>query len=342
MSRLGVSVVCGEIRKLSEWAAAVERAGFNLMGIGDSPSVYPETYVQSAVVAQSTERIRFGPRVTNPVTRHPVVTASAMSALQDLSGGRAVLGIGVGDSAVHTIGRRKATLAELREYITALRGLFSDGIATYRGDTVRFPYTKGDVAIYVSASGPRGLAMAGEIADGVIVGGGVGRELVATARAQIRAGAESAGRDPDAIDVWWLMGGSIAESRDAAVNAIRTHLAAAANATFRTGLKDRPVPAEFVAPLRALLHRYDFESHEVPGPDAPNARLVQELGLTEFLAERFTLAGTPDDVVEQLTRAAGWGADAIWMTMPLPDKLGFLQTMGERVIPRIRETAGVG
>ena len=116
-----------------------------MIGFGDSPSVYPETYVQAAIIAQSTDRVRFGPRVTTPVTRHPVVTASAITAVDELSGGRAVLGIGVGDSAVHGIGQRKATLAELHEYVLTLRALFRTGHAEYRGHRVEFPFAQRDI-----------------------------------------------------------------------------------------------------------------------------------------------------------------------------------------------------
>lgn len=337
MPRLGVSLVCAQIRDLPAWARAIEDAGFDLIGFGDSPSLYPETYVQAAIVAQNTSRVRFGPRVTNPVTRHPVVTASAITAADELSGGRALLGIGVGDSAVHSIGERKATLAELREYVLTLKRLFRDGEAEYRGKHVRFPYAHREIPVYVAASGPRGLALAGEIADGVIVGGGLGPDLVARSREFIAAGTRRAGRSADDLDVWWLMGASIAGSRADAVDAIKTHLAAAANACFRGGIGGKGVPPEVKPLLRRLIDGYDFDEHELPGATRTNVRLVEALGLTDYLAERFTLAGTPEEFTEQILRAESWGAESLWLTMPLPDKLGFLTTVRAQVLPRLRE-----
>lgn len=339
MPRLGVSLVCADIRSLPEWARAIEDAGFDAVGFGDSPSLYPETYVQGAIVAQNTSRVRFGPRVTNPVTRHPVVTASATTAIDELSGGRALIGIGVGDSAVHSIGERKATLAELRDYVLTLKQLFREGEAGYRGKRVRFPYAKRDIPVYLAASGPRGLALAGEIADGVIVGGGIGPEIVADTKQHLARGAEDAGRSIDDLDVWWLIGASIGESHDAAVDAIKTHLAAAANACFRGGIGGKGVPAEVEPLLQRLIDGYDFDEHELPGATRNNVQLVEELGLTDYLAERFTLAGTPAEFADQIARASEWGADALWFTMPLPDKLGFLASIRDEVIPRLQETA---
>jgi 5,10-methylenetetrahydromethanopterin reductase len=334
--RLGVSLVCREIGELSKWARAIEAAGLDMIGFGDSPSVYPETYVQGAIVAANTERVRFGPRVTTPVTRHPVVTASAMTALDQLSGGRAVLGIGVGDSAVHGIGHRKATLTELSEYVAALRSLFRTGSAEYCGKRVEFPYAARDIPIYLAASGPKGLQLAGEIADGVIVGGGISRELIEIARRQISLGAERSGRTLDDLDLWWLAGASIAGTREAAVEAIKTHLAAAANAIYRTGTLGKAVPKELEPGVRELVSRYDFNEHELADPGSGNVRLVEELGLTDFLARRFAFAGTPDQFADQILEAYRWGATGLWMTMPLPDKLGFLSSVRDDVRPRLQ------
>jgi 5,10-methylenetetrahydromethanopterin reductase len=332
--RLGVSLVCAEIREFPAWVRAIEAAGFDAIGFGDSPSLYPETYVQATIVAQNTSRVMFGPRVTNPVTRHPVVTAAAITAADELSGGRAMLGIGVGDSAVHSIGERKATLAELREYVLTLKALFAHGEAEYRGKLIRFPYAQREIPIYLAASGPKGLALAGEIADGVIVGGGIGPELCALARGFIEVGAERAGRSVDDLDVWWLIGASIG---DDAVDAIKTHLAAATNACFRGGLEDKGVPEDVKPLLQKLIDGYDFTEHELPGATRTNVRLVEELGLTKYLAERFAVAGTPEEFAERVRVAASWGADALWFTMPLPDKIGFLDAMRDHVVPRLRE-----
>lgn len=337
--KLGVSLVCDRIREFPEWVRAIEVAGFDAIGFGDSPALYPETYVQATIVALETKRVMFGPRVTNPLTRDPSVTASAITAVDELSGGRAMLGIGAGDSAVHSVGLPKAKLDTVRDYVVALRGLFTQGRAEYRGREIRFPYAKRNIPIYMAASGPRGLALAGEAADGVIVGGGVSQELVAEARRHIDRGAAAAGRDPSTIDVWWLMGASIAADRDTAIDAIGTHLAAATNACFRGGFDGKLVPEEVEPRIRALVERYDFDEHELPGATRNNVRAIEELGLKDYLAERFVVAGPPDDFARQIELAASWGADQLWFTMPLPDKFAFLDAMRDVVVPSLAQHA---
>ena len=340
MSRLGVSLVCQEIEELGGWVRAIEEAGFDAIGFGDSPALYPETYVQAAIVAQESRRAMFGPRVTNPVTRHPSVTASAMAAVHRLGDGRAVIGIGLGDSAVHTIGTPRATIAELEAYVRALRELFQTGETTYRGSFMRCPYARRPVPIYISASGPRGLGLAGEVADGVIVGVGVQPDLIDTALGHIEAGARRAGRTLADLDIWWLMGASIGPSNAVAVEAIKTHLAAASNAAFRGAWEGKGVPPELEPALRNLVEGYDFAEHEIPGETRHNVSALDDPALADYLARRFAIAGTATEFAAQVRQAASWGADQLWLTMPLPDKYGFLAEVRDTVQPLLGHAAG--
>ncbi|MDQ1396531.1 MAG: 5,10-methylenetetrahydromethanopterin reductase, partial [Acidimicrobiaceae bacterium] len=107
--------------------------GYEMICGGDSQSVYRELYVSLAVAAVHTRRARLGPMVTNPITRHPAVTASAIASVDELSNGRAILGIGTGDSAIRNLGERAARLAELRAYIVALKGLLRGETVEWRG-----------------------------------------------------------------------------------------------------------------------------------------------------------------------------------------------------------------
>ena len=88
------------------WARAVERHGYDLLGIADSQSISRDVYVTLGHCATATERIRFGSRVITPVTRHPAVAASAAATLEELAPGRTMIGIGSGDSAAYNIGAR--------------------------------------------------------------------------------------------------------------------------------------------------------------------------------------------------------------------------------------------
>lgn len=333
--KLGVSLVCDRILELPGWVKAVENAGFDALGVGDSPALYPEVYSQGTIAALNTSRVMFGPRVSNPLTRHLSVTASGMATISQLSGGRAVLGIGTGDSAVYSVGQRPATLQYLRNYIQSLRAMLTVGETTFEGLRITCGH-RARVPVYIAAHGPASLRMAGEIGDGVIVGGGVSRELAAYALEHIDQGARLAGRRVEDLDVWWLIGASIDASTTQAIDGIKTHLAAAANATFRLGTKDKLVPAEVEPAISELIRGYDFMSHEHAGSGRSNVELVERLGLTDYLASRFTLAGTAQEFARRIEECAGWGARNLWMTMPRPDKIGFLDEVRNTVMPRVR------
>src|SRR5207244_750273 len=112
-------------------------------------------WATAALLAVNTGRVRIGPGVTNPVTRHPRGPAGAMLTIHELSGGRGILGLGAGDNAVRTLGRQPARIAEVREAVDICRAKFRE--------------RKADIPIYVAANGPRLAAYACEAADGIIV-----------------------------------------------------------------------------------------------------------------------------------------------------------------------------
>ncbi len=91
-------------RKVADHARLVEEGGWHGIGIFDSQNLGGDTYVAMALAASATERLELSTDVTNPLTRHPAVTAGAIASVQEISGGRAVLGIGRGDSALAYVG----------------------------------------------------------------------------------------------------------------------------------------------------------------------------------------------------------------------------------------------
>ena len=140
-----------------------EALGYDRMGVWDSPALFREPWMTLAAVARETSTLRLGTWVSNPVSRHPVVTASAIATLEDLAPGRSYFGIGSGGTGVWHLGHATAPLADLREYVSAVRQLLADGRATYRGAECRLEWGRGlSVPIIMSAHGPRSLRLAGE------------------------------------------------------------------------------------------------------------------------------------------------------------------------------------
>src|SRR5258708_16514841 len=147
-----------------------EQAGFTHGWVFDSHVLWKEPYVLLTLMAQNSERLRLGTCVTNPATREPSVTASALAVLQILSRGRMDLGIGRGDSARRVLGKKPTTLDDLAEATVAIRELCEGRTVSYDGTDLTLDWAeKYDLPVWVAGYGPKALAMTGRIADGAII-----------------------------------------------------------------------------------------------------------------------------------------------------------------------------
>lgn len=320
---LSINFPAFALDRIPALAQAAERAGFHALRVGDMQSTHRELYTALTVIAASTSHVQFGPGVTNPVTRHPAVAASAMSTLQEFSGGRAVFGIGTGDSAVHNLGAKSATIAELEEYIRAIRALHSTGRAEYRGSTLVLEWWSGGaIPIVVSAHGPRMLRLAGRVADAVVVGLGTGELAREYAAAQIAAGAREAGRDPAGVEVWYLSYLNLAPTADAGAREVGSALAVGGNLLAKSAARTI-IPDSLRAGFAELARRYSYLQHAGGDAENPNARLIDELGLRDHLAEQFGVFGTPADVRTRLDSLASAGVSRLWGAYVLPDLVDF-------------------
>ena len=328
----GVTLLPNALDEFQSWCRTAEASGFDTIGIGDSQSLYREVFITSALCAGCTEDVTFGPRVINPVTRHPAVAASGAATLAEMAPGRVVLGIGSGDSAVHNAGVQPARMAEMREYTDAVRAMLAQGRAPYHGDTTTLSWGPAEVPVYIAASGPKTLELAGEIADGVIIQTGLLPEVIEDALACIRRGAERAGRDFNAIDKTWFPWVSVGKTRDEAVHAIKHSLASGAKHLGRFTTEGKNIPSDLLDKIREAKRRYRFDQHQQPGSD--NVRLIEELGLVEYLADRFAIVGTLEDCVRKIEIAAEAGATHFWMSVHFAGKEQFMREWGEAVIPR--------
>jgi 5,10-methylenetetrahydromethanopterin reductase len=173
------------------------------------------------------------------------------------------------------------------------------------------------VPIYLAAEGPRTLELAGRVADGVIVGLGLTPEVISVSLAAIERGARAAGRTLEDLDVWWFAKTNVADTREAAVAPIKMALAASANHAFRFTLEGKAVPPDLHERIQGLQKEYDAHQHEIAG--AANADLTERWGLTEFLRDRFGIAGTPEDCVAQVRRAMAAGARQFIIAAFVPD-----------------------
>jgi 5,10-methylenetetrahydromethanopterin reductase len=234
-----------------------------------------------------------------------------------------VLGIGSGDSAIYTLGAPPATLAGLEESIGTLGRLTGGEAVKREARTWQVHRTSRRVPIYLAAEGPRTLELAGRVADGVIVGLGLTPEVIGLSLAAIERGARAAGRALADLDVWWFAKTNVADTHEAAVGPIKMALAASANHAFRFTLEGKGIPAELHEPIRGLQREYNAHHHEIAG--AGNAVLTDRWGLTDFLVDRFAIAGTPGECVTQIRRAMTAGARQFITTSFVPDPRVFMR-----------------
>ena len=310
-----------------------ERLGMDLVGAGDTQASYRELYVSLTVAALETDRVLVGPMVTNPVTRHPAVTTSAMGAVDRLSSGRAVMGIGTGGSAVWNAGLPPARIDDFREYLETMRSLMQSGRGTYRGSDVLVEGIEREFPIFVSAEGPRALRLAGALADGVILHAGTSQQAVEWCQRHIAEGADQADRDPGQIELWMMLKAAVADRREDALDEVRMGLAGSAEHALRSGAAEKGVPPELREPVAELVARYDASQHAKAG--SANGELVDELGLTDFLADYFGLVGTPGQCAERLRHLASLGIQGVVSPALGSSPIDLITRLGREVLPLV-------
>jgi 5,10-methylenetetrahydromethanopterin reductase len=200
----GVDAPSAFIDKVKE----IEELGFDNLWLTDSSLHTRDCYSYLTLAATVSTRLSLGCAVTNPVTRHPGITAAALATVDEVSGGRAILGIGVGDRPLRALGLRASSVDTLEAAVGSIRRLWRGEEITTEGPSYRFQdahlrfHPRPDIPIFLSASGPRTLELAGRVADGVILLVGLFPEAVAWAISHVDRGAASVGRPRPHIAVF--------------------------------------------------------------------------------------------------------------------------------------------
>ncbi|MGB3797431.1 MAG: LLM class flavin-dependent oxidoreductase [Alteraurantiacibacter sp.] len=313
--KLGICSMWGTSLDLfrSEVRLAAE-LGYELVTVGDSPSGWHEMVTSMTIAALEAPGAQIGSLVTSPFMRHPLVAANALASLDELTGGRAVLGFATGGSTALAIGRPPATQAEVRTELAALRRLFAGEEIEWEGRPVKSLRFARKVPIYYSAFGPKALELAAQEADGVILFAGDQHLDAAEARiAMLRDAATKAGRDADAIDIWVTSYISVRPRREQAIDDLKAFIAVNAMA-LRTPQALAMLPANVRPLVEAFQARYDPSEHVVVG--GKNVRLMDEMGLTEFLQDFDTIAGPEGHVADVLKRLEAMGVSTVIAALP--------------------------
>ncbi len=275
----------GPIERTVELARLAETLGYERCWVYDEGLAACDVYVTMTAIAMATESLEIGPGITNPYTRHAGVTAGAIAALDELSGGRAFLGIGAGGSLTLdplSIARDRP-LTAVRETIEACRRLFSGDTVSVEGSHVRLGeaslvHARASTEIWLAGRGPRMLGLGGAACDGVLVDF-LYKPHLGPAVERIRAAGRAAGNEPRIAYSTMLV------TDDETMAAIKPHL------TYR--LVDSPPDVK--------------EAIGLAEADAARIRAALAGGL-EAAAEHvrdewalpFVIAGTPSECSQEL------------------------------------------
>ena len=306
-----------------------ERQGFEYGWTYDSHLLWQEPYPFLTAAALATERLKLGLCVTNTGTREPTVTASAFATLQDISGGRMVMGIGRGDSARRTIGYKPVPVAEFERGVAMIRELMNGRPVTWNDKELELLWAKGrpEIPMYVAVYGPKVLGIAGRHGDGVIIQL-ADPDIIDWTMTRARRAADEAGRDPDALEpivcAPAVVSGDMASARDQ----VRWFPAMVSNHVV--DLLSKYDPATLPPSLTSYLERrkfYDYSEHSRKG--AKHGEFVDD-----ETCDRFCILGTPDEHVAKLRTLEELGVTQWNIYLMTDDQEGTLREYGEKIIPQ--------
>ena len=280
-------------------AQRAEANGFDYGWMFDSHVLWRDPYPLLTLMGASTQRLRLGTCVTNPATRDVTVTASALATLNEITGGRMDLGIGRGDSARRVMGKKPTTVAYMEECCRVIRALTAGEAVELDGTEIQMPWvTQGPVPVWVAGYGPMALAAAGRVADGIILQL-ADPDIIRWCMGFVRAAAEEACRDPDAIEVMAAAPAYVGDDMATGRDKVRWFPALVSNHVV--DLINKYPKEELPEALWKYVEGregYDYRHHAEVGSD--NARFV-----TDEITDAFAVVGPPSaqrDRLEALRR----------------------------------------
>jgi 5,10-methylenetetrahydromethanopterin reductase len=315
------------IDEIHKRARRAEELGYDGIFLGESHLSSIDSFQTLASCAMITKRLLLGIAVTNMVFRHPTVLAGAAASLNEISQGRAILGLGTGDGPVYSQGLKATPLKQFEEGVRLIRHLVQGNPATFPTGKIGIGFTINQPApIYVSAEGPKGLQLAGRSADGVILGTGFDLKVFDWAKGKIREGTMAAGRKEN--DVAIIAAGMLCvrDDGDEARRIVRNRIANRAHHNFRFTYET--VPPEELAGVKRFMAGFDVMKpmEERVDPDLVN----------DYLVRRFSIAGTPTECIERIEELKATGVEHLMLTPARKVYNETVEAFAAKVIPHFR------
>ena len=338
-ARMEIGVILPPLpRRSASIARTIEQMGFATLLYPDSQNLAPEVWSELCVAAGATTRITLGPGVTNSVTRDAALTASAAVTLQVESQGRAVLGLGRGDSSVQRIGKHEDAVASFERYLAMLQcylrgeAVDRDGFASRIEWMAEIKVPK--VPVFVAATGRRVLEVAARHADAVCVAAGADPTHLGALLEHARAAARTAGRDPRSLRYGAFVTAFIHPDRQVARDALRGAVATFARFSAFNGSDLTRLPEPLRGAAQYLRAHYDMRDHTRTG-------VAHTAGISDEFVDWFAIAGPSDVALPRFRQLAALGLDYCYVvagSSNIPRELASASLVGlaQEIIPALR------
>jgi 5,10-methylenetetrahydromethanopterin reductase len=301
----------GEIGTAAFQAERAERDGWDGLTFVDSQNLVGDPFIAVTQAAAATDRLRFATGVTNAFTRHPAALANVAITVNEISGGRFVLGIGRGDTALFHLGRAPQRVDDFTAAVTDLQAYLAGETIDIDGRPSRLQFLdrcrQPKVPLDIATSGPRLIEFAGRIAERVTLAVGADPDRVAWAIDLARKAAADAGRDPATISFGSYVNVGCHPDAEAARALISGAVSAFAHFSSMAGSTGAGLNESDRAVVAEVGRRYDSNEH-LRNTAAHNAALTDEF------VDRFAVVGSPAVCVERLRELAGLGVDRFILT----------------------------
>jgi 5,10-methylenetetrahydromethanopterin reductase len=291
-----------------------------------------ECYLGLAALATNTQRIELGPGVTDPYSRHPAITATTIATFDELCGGRALLGLGVGASLQNLGIAQPLPVAALRETVDVVRRLLRGEEVTLEGKVVSikegrlgFVPLRDAIPIYFATHGAQVTRLAGEVADGVLLANILVPSALDSYVERLREGMARGGRAEGAVEICLRFEACISDDEEAAFAVMRRRMAARLLAQYPHW--------EYLEMLGVSLPQpfVDFARAGARPAEAASA-------LPDDVVVRTTLAGRPERVAEQVARMLRPEVTQVTIrphSLPGQGVGPVLRSFAEEVMPRV-------
>jgi 5,10-methylenetetrahydromethanopterin reductase len=302
-----------EVGTVVAQARRAEDAGWDGLTFTDSQNLVGDPFVGIAVAAEHVERLRFATGVTNAFTRHPAALATVAATVQETSGGRFVLGIGRGDTALFHLGRKPMKVDDFAARVTELQTYLANDTVECNGRPSRLRWLdrarQPKVPLDVASSGPRVITFAARVAERVTLAVGADPDRVAWALDLARKAAADAGRDPAEISFGAYVNIGCHPDPDVARGLIAGAVSAFAHFSSMPGSTGAGLADQDREVVADVGRRYDSNEH-LSNAAAHNAALEPDF------VERFAVVGAPDVCVERMRALADLGIERFVVTGP--------------------------